>query len=116
MTNVSVKTYASPTCILLAFDWEDGDKHPDFLGFAIRRTPGFGKNQNFLVNKLDFVPIAPNAKPKPSNQAPFQKFNWWDSGFATADRGKTFQYEVIPVLGTGPRNLKLQGKPPGRPS
>jgi hypothetical protein len=85
----------------------DAEQHPDFLGFAIRRTPGFGKNQNFLVNKLDFTPIAPNAKPKPSSEAPIQKFNWWDSGFATADRGKTFQYGVIPVR-SGPSDLKLQ--------
>ena len=108
MTDVTVKTYASPTCVLLAFDWPDGAQHANFLGFAIRRTPGFANNQNFLVNKLDFTPIAPNAKPKPSSKAPFQKFNWWDSGFATTDRGKTFHYDVIPVLGTGPNDLALQ--------
>lgn len=114
MSSVSIKPYASPTCVLLAFDWPDGEQHPDFLGFAIRRTPGFAKNQNFLVNKLDFKPIAPDDKPKPSDQAPIQKFNWWDSGFATSDRGKTFQYEVIPVLGTGPGNLKLQQASAGK--
>jgi phosphatidylserine/phosphatidylglycerophosphate/cardiolipin synthase-like enzyme len=107
MANVTIKPYASPTCVLLAFDWEDGTQHPDFLGFAIRRTPGFAKNQNFLVNKLDFKPIAPTDKPKPSSQAPIQKFNWWDSGFETKDRGKSFEYEAIPVLGTGPGDLKL---------
>ncbi len=108
MANVTIKSYASPMCVLLAFDWEDGTQHEDFLGFAIRRTPGFGNNQNFLVNKLDFKSIAPTDKPKPSSVAPIQKFNWWDSGFKTADRGKTFQYEVIPVLGNGPGDLKLQ--------
>jgi phosphatidylserine/phosphatidylglycerophosphate/cardiolipin synthase-like enzyme len=116
MTGVTIKSYASPTCVLLAFDWPDGAQHADFLGFAIRRTPGFGNNQNFLVNKLDFIPIAPNAKPKPSSQAPIQKFNWWDSGFATADRGKTFQYEVIPVLGNGPGHLTLQDAAKGTTS
>jgi phosphatidylserine/phosphatidylglycerophosphate/cardiolipin synthase-like enzyme len=105
---VAVKTYASPTCVLLAFDWPDGAQHQDFLGFAIRRTPGFANNQNFLVNKLAFTPITPQSKPKPSSQAPFQKFNWWDSGFTTANRGKTFHYDVIPVLGTGPGHLDLQ--------
>jgi hypothetical protein len=113
MVNVTVKSYASPTCVLLAFDWPDGTQHADFLGFAIRRTPGFANKQNFLVNKLDFTPIAPNAKPKPSSEAPIQKFNWWDSGFATADHGKTFQYDVIPVLGTGPDNLRLQNATAG---
>jgi hypothetical protein len=107
-SGVVVKTYASPTCVLLAFDWPDGSEHENFLGFAIRRTPGFANGQNFLVNKLDFIPIAPQAKPKPSNEAPIQKFNWWDSAFATADRGKTFQYDVIPVLGTGPGDLNLE--------
>lgn len=110
MTAVTVKTYASPTCILLAFDWADGAQHSNFLGFAIRRTPGYGKDKQpqFLFNKLDFVPIAETAKPKPSNQAPIQKFNWWDSGFNTEDRGKDFKYEIVPVLGTGPNDLQLQ--------
>lgn len=114
MAGVTIKSYASPTCVLLAFDWPDGEHHPDFLGFAIRRTPGFGGNQNFLVNKLDFTPIAPNARPKPSSAAPIQKFNWWDSGFNTPDRGKTFQYEVIPVLGSGPADLQLQHAAAGK--
>src|SRR5258708_7064810 len=109
MAKASVKTYASPTCILLAFDWPEGKEHEDFLGFAIRRTPGFPGGNDFLVNKLDFVPIAENAKPKPSSKAPIQKFNWWDSGFDTKDRGTTFTYEVIPVLGK-PDDLELQDK------
>ncbi|HEX4407250.1 MAG TPA: phospholipase D-like domain-containing protein [Xanthobacteraceae bacterium] len=110
MAGVTIKPYASPTCVLLAFDWADGAHHPDFLGFAIRRDPGYGadKKPQFLFNKLDFNPLPPNAKPKPSDQAPIQKFNWWDSGFKTADRGKKFNYEVIPVCGTGPDDLKLQ--------
>src|SRR5215470_8793129 len=106
--NVTVKSYASPTCVLLAFDWPEGMQHTDFLGFAIRRTPGFPDGGNFLLNKLDFTPIKSTDKPKPSDKAPIQKFNWWDSGFADADRGKSFTYEVIPVTGTGPSDLKLQ--------
>lgn len=110
MASVTVKFYSSPTCILLAFDWEDGPRHPDFIGFAIRRDPGYSKDKKpqFLFNKLDFVPITEESKPKTSDQAPIQKFNWWDSGFKTEDRGKTFQYDVIPVLGTGPGDLHLQ--------
>jgi hypothetical protein len=79
MAKVTIKFYASPTCVLLAFDWADGPEHPDFLGFAIQHDPGYGadKKPQFLFNKLDFVPLAKDAKPKPSSQAPFQKFNWW---------------------------------------
>jgi phosphatidylserine/phosphatidylglycerophosphate/cardiolipin synthase-like enzyme len=54
------------------------------------------------------VPIAEKAKPKPSDEAPIQKFNWWDSGFNTTDRGKTFRYDVFPVLGHGPGDMHLQ--------
>jgi len=110
MARVTVKACPSPTCIFLAFDWEDGAKHADFLGFAIQRDPGFAadKKPQFLFNKLDFVPIAEGAKPKGSNLAPIQKFNWWDSGFTTQDRGKTFKYTVFPVRGTGADDLNLQ--------
>jgi hypothetical protein len=110
MAEVVVTAYPSPTCIFLAFDWDDGAQHADFLGFAIQRDPGFGadKKPQFLFNKLDFVPIAEKAKPKGSDLAPFQKFNWWDSGFKTEDRGKRFKYTVFPVRGTGPGDLNLE--------
>jgi len=29
--------------VLLAFDWPEGGNHDDFLGFAIRRNPGYGR-------------------------------------------------------------------------
>ena len=110
MAKAVVTAYPSPTCIFLAFDWEDGAQHTDFLGFAIQRDPGFAadKKPQFLFNKIDFVPDAENAKPKGSDLAPFQKFNWWDSGFKTEDRGKTFKYTVFPARGTGPGDLNLQ--------
>lgn len=105
----TVKAYASPTCVLLAFDWPEGVYHSDFLGFAIRRDPGFGKDgkPQYLFNKLDFVPIKKGAKPKGSDQAPIQKFNWWDGGIDSKDRGKTFTYTVIPVTGSGAGDLSL---------
>jgi phosphatidylserine/phosphatidylglycerophosphate/cardiolipin synthase-like enzyme len=108
--SIVVRSYASPGCVLLAFDWPEGENHPDFLGFAIQRNPGYsaGGAPQFLLNKLDFVPLAKDAKPKPSNQAPIQKFNWWDGGIKTGDRGKTFKYTVTPVRGTGPGDLALQ--------
>ncbi|MBB4429444.1 phosphatidylserine/phosphatidylglycerophosphate/cardiolipin synthase-like enzyme [Bradyrhizobium sp. CIR48] len=110
VTPVTVKAYASPGCVLLTFDWEDGADHPDFLGFAIERNPGYGRDgkPQFLFNKLDFVPLADDARSKGSDRAPIQKFNWWDGGINTDDQGKTFEYTVIPVLGTGPNDLKLQ--------
>ena len=39
---VSVRSYLSPP-FLLAFDWPDAASRSDFLGFAIRRTPGSGR-------------------------------------------------------------------------
>lgn len=110
VAQVTIKAYASASCVLLTFDWEDGANHPDFLGFAIQRDPGYGRDgkPQFLFNKLDFVPLGEDAQPKGSDQAPIQKFNWWDGGINTGDQGKTFKYTVVPVLGTGPRDLKLQ--------
>jgi phosphatidylserine/phosphatidylglycerophosphate/cardiolipin synthase-like enzyme len=110
MTKATVKSYVSSGCVLLAYDWEEGKNHPDFLGFAIKRTPGYSQDRapQFLFNKLDFVPSTQAAKPKPSNLAPIQKFNWWDGGIKTSDQNKTFEYEIIPVLGTGPDDLVLR--------
>jgi phosphatidylserine/phosphatidylglycerophosphate/cardiolipin synthase-like enzyme len=54
------------------------------------------------------VPLAKNAQPKGSDRAPIQKFNWWDGGINADDRGKTFEYTIIPVLGSGPDDLDLQ--------
>src|SRR5262249_39298592 len=110
MTKAKVRAYASPGCVLLAFDWTEGSTHEDFLGFAIQRSPGYGRNSDpqFLFNKLDFAPIVPGTRAKRSDLAPIQKFNWWDGGINQADQGRTFKYTVIPVLGTGPDDLHLQ--------
>jgi phosphatidylserine/phosphatidylglycerophosphate/cardiolipin synthase-like enzyme len=110
MGTAKVRPYLSPTLVLLALDWPDGKSHPDFLGFAIRRAPGFskGEKQGYLFNKIGFIPLGPNSHPMPSNVAPIQKFMWWDSAINTPDRGKSFAYTVVPVLGTGPNDLRLQ--------
>jgi phosphatidylserine/phosphatidylglycerophosphate/cardiolipin synthase-like enzyme len=108
-----VRAYASPTAVLLAFDWQDGANHQDFLGFAIRRSPGYapGQNEAFLFNKLGFTKAASKtAKPLGSDKAPIQKFLWWDGGIKTAQRGAKFTYTVTPVLGTGANDLQLQTK------
>jgi len=107
--SVKVRAYASPTLVLLALDWPKGKQHDDFLGFAIRRAPGYraGEKDAYLWNKLSFAPPVEDSSPTPSDLAPIQKFLWWDSGITTEQRGKTFAYTVFPVLGTGPADLDL---------
>jgi hypothetical protein len=39
MKRTAVRAYCSPTLVLLALDWADGDR-ADFHGFAVERTPG----------------------------------------------------------------------------
>ena len=108
--SVVARAYTSPTLVLIAMDWPGGSERPDFLGFAIRRAPGYGKGEKdgYLTNKIGFSALGKGAQPLPSNLAPFQKFMWWDGGINDADRGKTFAYTVIPVCGTGPNDLSLQ--------
>ena len=91
-----VASYVSPTLVFLAFDTDD---KADLLGFAIRRSPGFnGQQTSYLPNVLTFAgPVTP---PVPSDQAPIQKFWWWDAQINDADRGKSFTYTVVPVTGT----------------
>ncbi|MBV9490266.1 MAG: phospholipase, partial [Verrucomicrobia bacterium] len=102
--------YASPTLVLLAMDWPDGAQFADFLGFAILRSPGFqpGEKDGYLLNKIGFTAPGPNSQSLPSNFSPVQKFLWWDSAVTPADGGKTFNYTVTPVRGTGPNDLALQ--------
>ena len=108
--SVKARAYTSPTLVLLAMDWPGGADHPDFLGFAIQRTPGFAPGQvsGYLLNKIGFHPPKPGDAPHPSDRAPIQKFLWWDSAINDADRGGTFTYTVTPVTGTGPDDLHLQ--------
>src|SRR5690348_6435678 len=89
---VVVRAYSSPTLVLLAMDWESGRDCPDFLGFAILRSPGFspGERDGYLLNKIGFSPPSPSSQALPSNVSPIQKFLWWDSAIHDSDRGKTF--------------------------
>jgi phosphatidylserine/phosphatidylglycerophosphate/cardiolipin synthase-like enzyme len=97
---VIVKSYESPTLVLLAFDWSAGDGKNDFLGFAIERTPGFrGASKSWLPNRIGFNGPKPDQSDFPSNEAPIQKFYWWDARIDTQDRGATFSYRVVPVRG-----------------
>jgi hypothetical protein len=66
MTQARARAYTSPTLVLLCFDWPDGDKHSDFLGFSIKRSPGYGKSSapQYLYNKLDFTIPKKGSRPK----------------------------------------------------
>ncbi|KAB0650928.1 phospholipase D-like domain-containing protein [Burkholderia diffusa] len=111
---VSVRSYLSPTLVLLAFDWPDAASRTDFLGFAIRRTPGFwaadGKTRapySWLPNRLTFDgPAADTQGDAPTDQAPIQKFMWWDARIDPQDRDASFRYDVYPVVGT-PEHLQV---------
>ena len=70
MTRVIAKSYISPSLVLLAMDWPDGVNSNDFLGFAIKRTPGFQNNEtgkfsefSWLLNRLSFNGPPPEGHP-----------------------------------------------------
>ena len=106
MSDVTVRAFLSPTLVLLAMDWEEGQGAHDFIGFAIRRTPGFspgpGKPKaatSWLPNRIGFSGPNEGHKDLPSNTNPIQHFQWWDSRIDSVDRGTVFKYEVFPVKG-----------------
>src|SRR5262249_28509614 len=104
---VVVKSYTSPTLVLLAYDWPAGDDQEDFLGFAIQRAPGFDVAQSsWLPNRIGFDGPKADQTDFPSNEAPIQKFYWWDARIDTKDRGHSFTYRIIPVTGK-PSSLDL---------
>jgi len=104
---VAVRTYLSPTLVLLAFDFAAAQGQNDFLGFAIERAPGFdGNASSFLPNRIGFDGPKADQSDFPSNEAPIQKFSWWDARITTADRGTSFKYRVFPVSGT-PDHLQM---------
>jgi hypothetical protein len=97
---VIAKSYVSPTLVLLAYDWPAGAERNDFLGFAIQRTPGFeGEAPSWLPNRIGFDGPKPDQSDFPSNEAPIQKFYWWDARITTKDRGTSFSYRIFPVTG-----------------
>jgi phosphatidylserine/phosphatidylglycerophosphate/cardiolipin synthase-like enzyme len=105
--SVALRAFTSPTLVLLAFDWTKGDQEQDFLGFAIERTPGFdGQPKSWLPNRIGFDGPKSDQSDFESNEAPIQKFYWWDAHINTKDRGSRFSYRVIPVTGT-PSALEL---------
>jgi hypothetical protein len=106
-----VRTNLSPPLVFPASDWRERKDHEDFLGFAIRRTPAFkgkGRAPACLFNKVTFDPPAQDAKPVESDEAPLQKFHWWEGGIRNTDPDAVFTYDAIPVRGTGKSDLRLQ--------
>lgn len=115
MTAVALRAYRSPSLVLLALDWPDGEARQDFLGFAIRRTPGFTdlatgavSVSDWLPNRVSFTgPPAEGQPDFPSNVAPIQKFLWWDARLDGVAPGQRLSYEAFPVCGT-PQSAQLQ--------
>lgn len=104
---VRARAYASPGCVLLAFDWGPASTRSDILGFAIRRTPGFrGGAPSWLPNRVGFRGPSRKGEDLPSNSSPIQKFLWWDSRINQEDGGRSFRYEISPVVGV-PETLEL---------
>jgi len=109
-----VRPYLSPTLVLLALDWPEGEGRDDFLGFAIKRTPGFLDLQtnirapsSWLPNRVGFHgPPPPGAPDFPTDQAPIQKFMWWDARLEGIGTQEDIKYEVSAVTGQ-PASLAL---------
>ncbi|OAI49901.1 hypothetical protein AYO43_00570 [Nitrospira sp. SCGC AG-212-E16] len=118
MSTVSAKAYRSPSLVLLAMDWADGENQQDFLGFAIRRTPGFANlatntvaASDWLPNRLSFNgPPAAGQPDFPSNTAPIQKFMWWDARLEGIEAEASLTYEIFPVCGTDQSNHLMQAE------
>ena len=107
---VTARAYLSPTLVLLAYDYPEGKNQKDFLGFAIRRTPGVnGDDSSYLPNRVGFNGPDIDGHTEGSDQWPIQKFYWWDARINTADRGKKFTYRISVVRGT-PGNLAIATK------
>ena len=108
MSVTAARAYLSPTLVLLAFDWPDGEQRADFLGFAIKRTPGFLDlttgvlaASSWLPNRLGFNgPPAEGQPDFPSDKAPIQKFMWWDARLEGLTTGQSIAYEISAVTGT----------------
>jgi|KBSMisStandDraft_5_1062788.scaffolds.fasta_scaffold04212_9 hypothetical protein len=98
---LSGRAYLSPTLVLLAYDYPEGANDAHFLGFAIKREPGFdGAAFSYLPNRIGFNGAPTDGSTKGSDEWPIQKFYWWDARINTADRGTKFVYTISVVKGT----------------
>jgi phosphatidylserine/phosphatidylglycerophosphate/cardiolipin synthase-like enzyme len=102
-----VRPYLSPTLVLLALDWPEGEGRNDFLGFAIKRSPGFldlktnvREASSWLPNRIGFNGPPPEGAPDfPSDEAPVQKFMWWDARLEGLTPADAITYEVWATTG-----------------
>jgi hypothetical protein len=78
MKRTAVRAYCSPTLVLLALDWADGDRD-DFLGLAVERTPGMRPSLNEPQAPKSYCRTASASTDRPRTARPIQKFQWWDA-------------------------------------
>ena len=96
---VLVKGYMSRNLVLLAYDWPAADLQADFRGFGIERTPGFaGAERSWLPRRID--------RAGTDLDTPIRTCYWWDTSIDAGDRGVSFHYRVVPVIGP-PDSLQL---------
>jgi phosphatidylserine/phosphatidylglycerophosphate/cardiolipin synthase-like enzyme len=115
MTPVHARDYLSPTLVLLALDWADGQTRDDFLGFSIKRSPGFmdlasqqKAPSSWLPNRLGFNGPPAAGKPDfPTNEAPVQKFMWWDARLEGVEESTDVTYDIWAATGT-PGHITLE--------
>jgi hypothetical protein len=86
---VHVKGYGSPALVLLAYDWPAAGQRSDFHGFGIERRPGFGGQERSWLPRRDGQ----------QGDGPIRTFYCWDASIGAGDRGASFQYRVVPMIG-----------------
>ncbi len=90
---VRIKSYISPSMVLLAYDWaQDGD-HAGFAGFAIERTPGLGGAAKSWLSDMQGGLTRKGYSCDP----------WADA----SPQSGHFHYRIVPVIGpaNAPRYL-----------
>ncbi len=99
MAKVDIKPYIGTKMILLAFNWEDGKNKANFLGFAIKRSPGFNHQiESWLPNRISFDGPKKGVEFS-TDKFPIQKFMWWDNRLNYENKDIEYTYTVIPVTG-----------------
>ena len=95
---VHVRGYGSPALVLLAYDWPAAGQRSDFRGFGIERRPGFaGQERSWLP---------PRGRGRADE--PIRTFYCWDASIDAADRGASFRYRVVPMIGPDDRPEMLE--------
>jgi hypothetical protein len=70
--SVTTRAYLSPTLVLLALDYPEDLNDRHFLGFAIKREPGFdGASSIYLPNRIGFHGANSDGSTQGSNKGRF---------------------------------------------